>query len=185
MDVRVVEYSAQWPIWFAEIAAPLKDALNGVGCHIEHVGSTSVNGLAAKPIIDIDIIVDDFADFPAVKRALQVMGYYHRGDLGIEGREVFATATPIHPHHLYVCKSGLLALKNHLMFRDYLRNHPGCAQAYALLKQTLAKQFPTDIEGYCAGKSDFIATVLSRCELGIDEVRSIKAANLSNNSNKV
>lgn len=177
MKVEVIEYSVKWKGWFETIANLLSRALNEVNCTIEHVGSTSVQGLDAKPVIDIDIIVADFSDLSLVKKALEDLGYRYKGDLGLEGREMFKADNPIHPHHLYVCDPNSLALKNHLLFRDHLRANRDTAQQYGALKRDLAKKYPNDVDSYCEQKSDFIAKVLAQCDFDIDEVDKIKALN--------
>lgn len=173
----MVEYSSDWKSWFQELSNQLTSALETVECKIEHVGSTSVEGLHAKPVIDIDVVLEDFGDFDQAKQKLCKAGYLYKGNLGLEGREMFQLSNPVYPHNLYVCDPRSLALKNHLVFRDYLRNNPEDARAYGVLKQNLAKQFPNDVDAYCEAKSDFIANILARCHFARDDVDSIRNAN--------
>src|SRR5436309_332949 len=95
-------------------------ALGGLAQHIEHVGSTAIPGLAAKPIIDMTIVIDTRDDLPAVINSLQAIGYRHEGDLGIPGREAFARPSGTQPHHLYVCAANNHNLARVLAFRDLL-----------------------------------------------------------------
>jgi GrpB-like predicted nucleotidyltransferase (UPF0157 family) len=129
---------------------------------IEHVGSTAVPDLPAKPIIDIDVLLATETEFDAVIDRLAKLGYVHEGNLGIPEREAFAA--PVHdvPHHLYVCPPGSRAFQQHLAFRDYLRAHPIEAKAYADLKRSLALQFRDDRPAYSSGKSAFVAEIVSR-----------------------
>ena len=146
---------------------------------IQHVGSTSVPGLAAKPVLDIDIIIDSQEKLLPVIEKLAELSYSHIGDLGIEGREVFKNTTGgvDFPHNLYVCVQGAASLENHLRFRDYLRLNPEAAMEYGLLKKELAAKFPHDIDAYIDGKTDFITNVLA--EVGMDKA-SIEKIDLAN-----
>ena len=122
--VVVLPYDKKWKQDFEEIKKEISEVIGSFAIAIEHVGSTSVEGLAAKPIIDIDVVVksDD------IKRAIEGLGsigYVHEGNLGIEGREAFTYEGKEHlqTHHLYVCPEDSPELKRHLAFRDYLRDH--------------------------------------------------------------
>jgi GrpB-like predicted nucleotidyltransferase (UPF0157 family) len=158
--IVVVDYDPSWPLMFASLRAPVWEAVRDVALTVEHVGSTAVPGLAAKPIIDIDVIVPTRAEIPAVIDRLATVGYVHQGNLGIEDREAFRSPAGLSAHHLYVCVRGSAALTNHLALRDYLRGHPDRAVAYGQLKKRLAAQFPTDIDKYVAGKTDFVLAAL-------------------------
>jgi GrpB-like predicted nucleotidyltransferase (UPF0157 family) len=144
---------------------------------MEHVGSTSVPGLSAKPVIDIDIVVPAEADVPPAIERLTTLGYVHRGDLGVEGREAFTPPAPSPGHHLYLCPSNNLALANHLAVRDYLREHPEDAHEYGALKKQLASRFPHDIDAYIAGKTDAILRILERVGFRQDDRQAIERIN--------
>ena len=126
--VIVVPYDPAWPEEFEKIRAHIWPAIQGAAECVEHVGSTSVPGLAAKPVIDIDIVISDEHHFPAVKAALESLGYWHNGDQGIPGREAFkydpAQKPELMRHHLYVCAADSVELQRHLTLRDHLRTHP-------------------------------------------------------------
>jgi GrpB-like predicted nucleotidyltransferase (UPF0157 family) len=134
--------------------------LGSIAVAIEHVGSTAVPGLAAKPIIDMDVVVASAGDVRVAIERLAALGYVHQGNLGIVGREAFETPAGLPAHHLYVCIHGGAALQNHLQVRDYLRRHADAAATYGRLKKTLAESFPDDIEKYMSGKTDFLTGVL-------------------------
>jgi GrpB-like predicted nucleotidyltransferase (UPF0157 family) len=127
---------------------------------IEHVGSTAVPGLAAKPIIDLDVVIADRADLPAVMERLRSLGYLHEWDLGVPGREAFTTPAGTPPHHLYVCAVGTPALNRHLAFRDALRADSALAAAYGELKRTLATRLNPDRNAYTEAKSAFVEQAL-------------------------
>ena len=162
--VEVVPYDPAWPVRFEEIRGHLLSILSGQDVRVEHVGSTSVPGLAAKPIIDIDIVLKVGESFEAVKNALEANGYTHVGDLGINGREVFKydNKPQFMAHHLYALSAGSEELKRHLTFRDWLRTHPEDRDAYAQAKLAAAQQFPDDIGAYIDAKSDIIFTIYQR-----------------------
>ena len=125
---------------------------------VEHVGSTSVPGLAAKPILDIDV-VDEPQDVPDAIAALESIGYVHRGDLGVTGREAFhASDGP--RRNVYVCTAGTMNVRNHLAVRDVLRRRDDLRDAYADVKRALADDPTMDIDTYLAGKSAVLQQVL-------------------------
>jgi GrpB-like predicted nucleotidyltransferase (UPF0157 family) len=144
---------------------------------IEHVGSTSVPGLAAKPIIDMSIIVAGDVEVRAAIERLAPLGYVHRGILGVEGREAFDSPAGWPSHNMYVCPRGSLGLVNQLAVRDYLRAHVDTAHAYAALKKQLAARFPHDIDGYVAGKTDLVLSILRSAGLPEAQLDAIERAN--------
>ncbi|HEV7609852.1 MAG TPA: GrpB family protein [Steroidobacteraceae bacterium] len=175
-NILVVDYDPSWPLTFAALRAPIWQALADIALSVEHVGSTSIPGLAAKPIIDIDAIIASRADMSAAVERLAALGYAHSGTLGIEGREAFES--PAGPaHHLYVCVQGDIALANHLAIRDCLRRNPARALAYGQLKKQLARQFPADAESYVAGKTDFLVDVLRTAGFPDAALETIRESN--------
>lgn len=159
--VVVLPYDEKWKQDFMDIKTELRQALGGLALSIEHVGSTSVEGLAAKPIIDIDVVVKKEKLNDAIS-ALKTIGYDHEGDLGIPGREAFAYEGKEHlrQHHLYVCPEDSPELKRHLAFRDYLRMHPEAAIEYGRIKTEAAKRYPEDIDQYIAYKAPCIEKIM-------------------------
>jgi GrpB-like predicted nucleotidyltransferase (UPF0157 family) len=162
----VVPYADSWPQQFEAIRRHLAPALAELPVTIEHVGSTSVPGLAAKPIIDVDIVVHDEADVDAVIERLEPIGYMDWGDLGVEGRQaLFETGGPftLAYHHLYVVVEGTRAHLDHVLFRDYLRGHPAAAVAYAARKLDVAHLITVaSREGYLEAKSGIVEEILGR-----------------------
>lgn len=165
--VLVLPYDKQWKQDFLKIKADIMTMLENLIIGVEHVGSTSVQGLSAKPIIDIDVVIKDETYLKVVISALEKMGYQHEGNLGIVGREAFKYDGKEHlkKHHLYVCPQDSLELKRHIAFRDYLRAHPDAILEYSLIKEEGAKRYPDDIEGYIAYKTPFIEKIYA--EIGI------------------
>lgn len=154
--VIVKDYNPNWVDAFHHIKLELEAILKDKIIAIEHVGSTSIPNLAAKPIIDIDIVIDN--NINEVKSLLEQLNYIHEGDLGVKGREAFKYTNKTHlmKHHLYVCQKNSCELKRHLQFRDYLKNHPEDVKAYGDLKKELALKHPYDIDTYILGKSSLI-----------------------------
>ena len=134
--VVVEEYDPHWAERFALIQGNALRALEGVTERVEHVGSTSVPGLAAKPIIDIDAIIADEGQVQAAVAALAPLGYAHQGENGIPGRHAFQYTGPPDGggnRNFYVCFDGNDALLNHMMLRDYLRSRPEATAEYRSL----------------------------------------------------
>jgi GrpB-like predicted nucleotidyltransferase (UPF0157 family) len=128
---------------------------------IEHVGSTSVSGLAAKPIIDLDVIISTRMVFAAVRDALHEAGYAHRGNLEIPGREAFMQPVGMVRHNLYVCSVDTPNLHDHLILRDTLRARPDLRDRYAAVKREMARRHPHDIDSYIDGKGPLIEEIMA------------------------
>ncbi|MDA8373839.1 MAG: GrpB family protein [Actinomycetota bacterium] len=158
--IVVVDWDPAWPHAFQELAEPLRRATQGLGAKVEHVGSTAVDGLAAKPIIDIDVVLRSPASIPEAIARLGRLGYRHQGDHGIPGREAFAWPPWAKRHHLYLVVAGSEPHLNHIAFRDHLRSHPEDAAAYAALKRHLAHSFRHHRAAYTEGKSAFVRGIL-------------------------
>lgn len=165
--VTVTPYDEAWRSEFEKIKSEIEVALGDLIIGIEHVGSTAVPGLSAKPCIDIDVIIKDNSLLSAVICALAGIGYFHEGDLGIRGREAFAYSDKQHlmKHHLYVCPSDSEELRRHILFRDFLRNNSEAAMEYGRVKEEAARLYPNDIEGYIEYKTPCIERLYSRCGL--------------------
>ena len=135
--VVIVDYDPAWPVAFAALARVLSQAFGELALSIEHVGSTAVPGLAAKPVIDLDVVISAEERLPAVDAALMPLGYEYEGEKDIPGRHAFDRRGEDVPrdgsrltwpaHHLYVCARGCTELRRHLAFRDYLRSLTKCA----------------------------------------------------------
>jgi GrpB-like predicted nucleotidyltransferase (UPF0157 family) len=160
--VIIVDYDATWPETVERLRARAWGVVGDIADTIEHVGSTAVSGLAAKPIIDMDVVVPTAQAVRGAIARLATLGYRHRGDLGIENREAFRAPAGDPAHHLYVCLAGSSALLNHLRFRDALRRDADVAAEYAALKRRLAVAFRDDREGYNEAKTEFVLRIITR-----------------------
>jgi GrpB-like predicted nucleotidyltransferase (UPF0157 family) len=168
--IEVVPYDPEWPRTFEVLQASLRRALGDIVVEVEHVGSTAVPGLAAKPILDLDVVIPSRDSLPVAVSRLAALGYRHEGDLGVSGREAFARdASDVPrdgsrrewpPHHLYACAADSPELRRHLVFRDWLRRDRAAADEYARLKQRLAVTHRFDRDAYTNSKSEFIKTAL-------------------------
>lgn len=165
--VIVEQYNAAWKSDFEAIKREIESAVGNLIIGVEHVGSTSVEGMSAKPCIDIDVVIEDYSVFDDVVRALEYIGYIHEGDLGIKDREAFKYADKHHlrQHHLYVCPQNSEELRRHITFRDFLASHPEAVFEYSLIKEKAAELFPDDIDKYIAYKSPCIEELYKKCGL--------------------
>lgn len=180
--VEVLGYDPAWALEFIAIRGFLLSALAGSIDEIEHVGSTSVEGLAAKPIIDIDVVIGESADLGPIIEKLAGLGYLHEGDKGIAGRESFRYEGQklLFRHHLYVCRRGSEELNRHILFRNHLRSSKEDMLEYAKVKIEAARLFPDDIDGYMAYKATFIEGIYRRLGLISDEGSTLGRRNMEN-----
>ena len=159
--VKLAPHTELWHQLFAEEEARLREAIGEHVVAIEHIGSTAICGLPAKPIIDIAAAVREAVDAQACVRLLENIGYEYRGESGIAGRYYFVKGEP-RTHHLHMVESGSDFWRDHLLFRDYLRRHREVAEKYERLKRDLAIMYEKDRGAYTEGKSRFIEEVLKR-----------------------
>lgn len=168
----IAAYSINWIKDFTDLTREIENGLNGLEYRIEHVGSTSVPNLAAKPIIDIDIIYFNNGDFEKIKLGLDNIGYYHVGNQGIKDRDVFKRNVKwtreildTIKHHLYVCPVESKALARHILSRDFLRKNDWARLQYQQLKYELAEKAEQDRKTYAVLKekyvNDFIDTIVA------------------------
>ena len=153
----IVGYDANWPVWFEQLRLRFDEALVGIPHTIEHVGSTAIPGMAAKPIIDLDIVVEPGRLAETIER-LSASGYVHEGDLGCPGREAFdvkdkTLKAELPRHHPYVCERGNRYLNEHLAFRDFMRVHPEWVDRLNAVKWSLVRRNPNDRKAYMEGKA--------------------------------
>ncbi len=175
--IEVHNYNPDWTSHYLSLKAKIWPVISDIADRIEHVGSTSVVGLSAKPVIDIDIVIKSKDQLPAITTSLKTIGYEHLGDLGIKGREMFKHSKPEFRHNLYVCIDNCLALRNHINLRNHLRSNSKDKDTYSHLKKYLAEKFPNDINSYVEGKTQFILSVLKEYSVDENELMEIEKAN--------
>jgi 16S rRNA processing protein RimM len=156
--IEVVDYDPEWPRMFEVEAARLREGLGDLAVRIDHVGSTSVPGLAAKPIVDIQVSVPDIQDLDGYRRPLEALGYEYGYDPDFLEYPFFGWPARAQPRrfNLHVCETGTEWEARHLRFRDLLRTDPAAREEYAALKRELARKHGNDIEGYVEDKDAFI-----------------------------
>jgi len=166
-EIVVSDYNPQWPSWFEAVRAVVWTSVGDIALRIDHVGSTSVPGLAAKPIIDMDIVVSSEEHVQPVIERLASVGYRWRGDLGVTGREAFAHAEvgDLPLHHLYLVVENNKAHLDHWLLRDLLKNDPTARARYATLKRANAEAADSDVEVYVAAKAAFVGELLTRARV--------------------
>ena len=171
--VVVLPYDPAWKAAFEAIRQEIEAAVGQWILAVEHVGSTAVEGMSAKPCIDLDVVIPDYTLFNQVVRGLAEIGYLHEGDLGIPDREAFRCSGKNHlmTHHLYVCPRYSRELHRHITFRNFLRSNPEAAKEYSQVKEQAAKLFPEDIDGYIRYKSPCVAQLYERC--GLEDIRAV------------
>lgn len=164
--VVVEKWNPQWKYEYEKIVASLGKDIIYNSIKIEHVGSTSVEGLSAKPVIDLDIVIEK-DKFAIIKELLNKKGYEYEGDLGIEGREAFSYSgkEELMIHHLYVCHQDSKELFRHITFRNFLKNNPALAAEYSKVKEQAAVLYPDDIDKYMEFKSKIIEKIYKKCRL--------------------
>lgn len=158
--IVIADYDPEWPDLFKKLRVAIASVLGDLAAAIEHVGSTAVPGLAAKPVIDIDVLLASADDLPRAIERLALLGYVHRGDLGVTGREAFSQPLGQPAHHLYVCPPDSIEYRRHIAFRDHLRAYPESARLYGELKRILGAEFRHDREKYNTGKTEFVNNLL-------------------------
>lgn len=160
--VEVVPYNDQWPLEFERAAATLRDALGTGVMGVEHVGSTAVPGLAAKPIIDMMLVVEDFDAARPLVRRIEELGYWYCGENGIPRRHYFIREDDSGSvtHHLHTLEDSSLEARKHRLFRDHLRTQTADRDAYGELKCRLAAAHRDDRDAYQEGKTALIERIL-------------------------
>jgi GrpB-like predicted nucleotidyltransferase (UPF0157 family) len=162
--ILIVAYDPAWPRRFADLGAMLRRALGDVAVRIDHIGSTAVPGLAAKPIIDVQISVVAFEPLTAFKTPLEQLGFVHRATNPELTKRYFREPLGQRRTHIHVRRVGSFSEQFALLFRDYLRRHPAAAADYAATKRRLAAQHPHDRAAYATAKCPCIWELIRRAD---------------------
>lgn len=170
--VEVSPFNEQWASMFKEEAENLQRVFGRELIDIHHIGSTSVLGLEAKPIIDIMPVVKDISVIDEYNHAMQELGYQPKGDNGIPERRYFEKGGDNRTHHVHIYQVGNPEIERHLAFRDYIKSHEKIANEYGELKKQLAQQFPYNIESYIKGKETFISEIERKALKWYKELRN-------------
>lgn len=156
MIIEVVDYDPNWPSRFESEKALLSETIGTAVVKIHHIGSTSVEGLSAKPIIDMIIEAKSLELLDDANAQFESLGYEVMGEFGIAGRRYYRKGGDCRTHQIHAFVAGDDNIPRHLAFRDYLRAHPSVRFEYQNLKIELALQCNNDIEAYCDGKDTFV-----------------------------
>ena len=175
--IELLPHNPEWISFYEQIKKTVWPQVQEFSVSIEHVGSTSIPGLVAKPVVDMVVIVNSEANSKKAIQALTKLGYEHRGDLGIKGREAFRKPPHLAKHHLYVVMEGSVSLKNHLLFKKHMLENQQARIQYSELKKSLAEKYSNDIDSYCFGKTSFILSILKQQGMTEVELQEILAAN--------
>lgn len=166
-SVIVVPYNEEWKKDFEKIKKEIESEIGDLILGIEHIGSTSVEGLSAKPCIDVDVVMRDYSVFDEIVSRLESIGYKHEGNLGIKDREAFKYSDKPHlmAHHLYVCPQESAELHRHITFREFLRHNTEAVEKYSSVKEKAASLFPDNIDKYIEYKTPCIEELYLMCGL--------------------
>lgn len=162
--VEIVPYDPAWPERFAQVGAGLRGALGDIALRIDHIGSTAVSGLAAKPIIDIQVSVAGFEPLARFRDPLEALGYVYRAGNTERTKRYFREPPGTRRTHIHVRRAGSFSEQFALLFRDHLREHPDDAAAYAQLKQHLAARHRDDRHAYTEAKVPFFWETIRRAD---------------------
>jgi GrpB-like predicted nucleotidyltransferase (UPF0157 family) len=162
--VRLESYSPQWMKLYAAEERLLRETLGPLAREIQHIGSTAVKGLPAKPIVDIAVQISRLAQLGRVTRAMVGAGYEYKGEHGLPGRHFFVKGNPV-THHVHVVARGSRHWIRWIAFRDHLRRDATARKAYAEHKRRLARKFARNRDGYTSGKNPIVEKILKK--LGI------------------
>src|SRR5699024_2517329 len=157
--VEVTPYNKDWPLMYREEAEKLCKIFGSEIIEIHHIGSTAVDGLIAKPVIDIMPVVRDVYQVDDFNTAMIDIGYEPKGENGLPGRRFFQKGGDERTHHIHFYEIGNSEIKRHLAFRNYLRTHPDTVKKYGSLKKELSQRFPDDIEAYINGKEQLVSEI--------------------------
>jgi GrpB-like predicted nucleotidyltransferase (UPF0157 family) len=168
--IIIVPYDPHWPTLFTQLARDIRTALGDVALRIDHIGSTSIPGLAAKPIIDIQISVAAFEPLDAFRLPLEQLGYLFHPENTERTKRYFRESPGQRRTHIHVRRAGSFSEQFPLLFRDFLRLHPNVAAQYADLKIQLSQQYRDDREKYTDAKQPFIWQIIAQADLWAQEI---------------
>lgn len=168
--VIIVPYDPQWPQLFSQLGIALRTALGETAQRIDHIGSTAIPGLDAKPIIDIQISVSAFEPLEVYRLPLEGLGYIFRGENPERTKRYFREAPGQRRTHIHVRRVGSWSEQFALLFRDYLRAHPDDVNRYAALKRSLAEKFGEDRYAYTEAKAPFIWEIMKKADRWSQEI---------------
>ena len=163
--ITIAEYNPEWPRIFRDLASGIRSAIGPAALRIDHIGSTSIPGLAAKPIIDIQISVTSFEPMDPYRRPLEESGFEYRNKNPELTKRYFKEPQGVTERtHIHVRRAGSFSEQYSLLFRDYMRCHAAAASEYAGLKLKLAEQHRDDRNAYTEAKDAFLWDIIRRAD---------------------
>ncbi len=163
--VKLSKYNPKWKTLFEEESALIFSAAEDFIVDIQHIGSTAIPDIVAKPIIDILAAINSLSNIVKIIDPLKTIGFIYRGEQGIPDRHLFIKGgEDYRTHHLHVVEKEHSEWAKHIIFRNYLRKHPQEAQEYSKLKQDLLKKYELDREKYTESKSNFVERILKKAK---------------------
>ena len=167
MAVTLVPYDTTWPLEFAAEADRIERACASLPIRLEHIGSTAIPAMSAKPVIDILAGRPGNVSGDKYVAAFRQLGYEHKGAYGIPGRNYFRRGTP-RTHHVHLVSWSSDFWRDHLLFRDFLRANPDTAREYETIKRELAASYLFDKETYTDAKGPFVRSIVRRARRELD-----------------
>jgi GrpB-like predicted nucleotidyltransferase (UPF0157 family) len=164
-EVWLAAYDRAWPQCFKEESKRLHEALGAQALDIQHIGSTAIPGMVAKPIVDIAVTVAALDELTPIIAAFERAGYAYKGEYGLAGRHFFVKGDPV-THHVHVVQRDSVHWRDWLRFRDYMRSHDEDVKAYCRFKLDLAQRFHHNRDAYTEAKTPFITTILEKAGKG-------------------
>ncbi|NFN87156.1 GrpB family protein [Clostridium sporogenes] len=167
--IEVVPHNPEWKIKYQKEADKIYNIMKEEIVKIYHIGSTSIEGIYAKPVIDILVEVKDINNVDNYNEEMKSLGYIPKGEYGIKERRFFLKGLYNRTHHVHIFQTGSPQIQRHINFRDYMIEHKEEAKEYEELKKELALKFRYDIDSYCIGKDSFIKKIDEKAKIWGEE----------------
>ncbi|EJO5347744.1 GrpB family protein [Clostridium botulinum] len=166
--IEVVPHNSQWKIQYEKEADKIYNIMKEEIIQMYHIGSTAIEGIYAKPVIDILVEVEDINNVDNYSEQMKSLGYIPKGEYGIKDRRFFFKGLYDRTHHVHIFETGDPEIERHINFRDYMIAHKEEAKKYEELKKELALKFKYDIDSYCSGKNSFIKEIDKKAKLWVN-----------------
>jgi len=163
--IEVVPHNSKWKTEYEKESEKIYNIMKDEIVQIYHIGSTAIEGIYAKPIIDILVQVENINNVDNYNEQMKFLGYIPKGEYGIKGRRFFLKGLYHRTHHVHIFEKGDSEVERHINFRDYMIEHKKEAKEYEELKKELAFKFRYNIDSYCEGKDSFIKEIDKKAKL--------------------
>ncbi|WP_434305681.1 GrpB family protein [Clostridium botulinum] len=173
--IEVVPHNSKWKIEYEKESEKIYNIMKDEIVQIYHIGSTAIEGIYAKPIIDILVEVENINNVDNYNEQMKSLGYIPKGEYGIKGRRFFLKGLYHRTHHVHIFQRGNPEIERHINFREYMIKHREEAKEYEDLKKELALKFKYDIDSYCEGKDRFIKKIDEKAKLWVNKNKNVKS----------